>query len=42
VIIGIGGVVIILRGALIVAGEFTVLNSKAKELTTSLGLDGSL
>jgi cytochrome c-type biogenesis protein len=42
VIIGIGGLVMILLGTLIVTGEFTVLNSKANELTTSLGLNGSL
>jgi cytochrome c-type biogenesis protein len=38
VIIGIGGAVMILLGVLIITGEFTVLNSKANELTNTLGL----
>ena len=40
-IIGIGGVVMISLGALILTGEFTVLNTKAQELTSSLGLPSS-
>jgi cytochrome c-type biogenesis protein len=38
VIIGVGGVVMILLGVLILTGEFTVLNAKANELTSTLGL----
>jgi cytochrome c-type biogenesis protein len=38
VIIAIGGAVMILLGVLIITGEFTILNSKANELTNSLGL----
>jgi cytochrome c-type biogenesis protein len=37
-IIAIGGAVMILLGVLIITGEFTVLNSKANELTNTLGL----
>ncbi|HEX3433688.1 MAG TPA: cytochrome c biogenesis protein CcdA [Solirubrobacteraceae bacterium] len=40
-IIAIGGVVMIVLGVLIVTGEFTVLNSKASELSQSLGLPSS-
>jgi cytochrome c-type biogenesis protein len=40
-IIGIGGAVMILLGALILTGEFTVLNSHAQELTSELGLPSS-
>jgi cytochrome c-type biogenesis protein len=38
VIIAIGGAVMILLGVLIITGEFTVLNTKANELTNTLGL----
>jgi cytochrome c-type biogenesis protein len=38
VIIAIGGGVMIALGVLILTGEFTVLNAKANELTTTLGL----
>jgi cytochrome c-type biogenesis protein len=41
VIIGIGGAVMIALGLLIVTGEFTILNTKASELTQSLGLPSS-
>jgi cytochrome c-type biogenesis protein len=40
-IIGFGGVVMILLGALILSGEFTVLNTHAQELTSELGLPSS-
>jgi cytochrome c-type biogenesis protein len=40
-IIAIGGVVMIVLGVLIVTGEFTILNSKASELSQSLGLPSS-
>ena len=40
-IIGIGGAVMIALGLLILTGEFTVLNSKASQLTTELGLPSS-
>ena len=42
VIIGIGGVVMIALGVLILTGEFTILNARANELTSNLGLNGSL
>ena len=38
VIIGIGGLVMIVLGVLIVTGEFTILNNKAQQLTSELGL----
>jgi cytochrome c-type biogenesis protein len=38
VIIAIGGVVMIALGLLIVTGEFTILNNKAQQLTSELGL----
>ena len=41
VIIALGGAVMIGLGVLILTGEFTVLNAKANELTTSLGLPSS-
>jgi cytochrome c-type biogenesis protein len=41
-IIGIGGGVMIVLGVLILTGEFTVLNARANELTSNLGLNGSL
>jgi cytochrome c-type biogenesis protein len=41
-IIGIGGAVMIVLGVLILTGEFTVLNARANELTSNLGLNGSL
>lgn len=37
-IIGIGGAVMIVLGVLIVTGEYTILNSKASDLTRSIGL----
>ena len=40
-IIAIGGIVMIVLGVLIVTGEFTILNSKASELSQSLGLPSS-
>jgi cytochrome c-type biogenesis protein len=40
-IIAIGGAVMILLGTLILTGEFTILNTKASELTTNLGLHSS-
>jgi cytochrome c-type biogenesis protein len=39
--IAIGGLVMIVLGVLIVTGEFTILNSKASELSQSLGLPSS-
>jgi cytochrome c-type biogenesis protein len=41
VVIAVGGVVMIALGLLILTGEFTVLNAKAQELTSSLGLPSS-
>ena len=41
VIIAIGGGVMIVLGVLIVTGEFTVLNARAQELTSELGLPSS-
>jgi cytochrome c-type biogenesis protein len=41
VIIGIGGLVMIVLGVLILTGEFTILNNKAQELTSELGLPSS-
>ena len=38
VVIAVGGVVMIALGLLILTGEFTVLNSRAQELTSNLGL----
>jgi len=38
VIIAIGGAVMIALGVLILTGEFTILNAKANELTSTLGL----
>jgi cytochrome c-type biogenesis protein len=39
VIIGVGGAILIAMGILILTGDFTVLNTKASELTTNLGLN---
>ena len=39
VIIGVGGAILIAMGVLILTGEFTVLNIKAQELTSNLGLN---
>ncbi len=41
VVIAVGGVVMIALGLLILTGEFTVLNSRAQELTSNLGLPSS-
>jgi cytochrome c-type biogenesis protein len=41
VIIAIGGGVMIVLGLLIITGEFTVLNARAQELTSELGLPSS-
>jgi cytochrome c-type biogenesis protein len=41
VVIAAGGVVMILLGVLILTGEFTILNAKASELTTTIGLPSS-
>jgi len=41
VIIAIGGAVMILLGVLILTGEFTILNAKAQQLTSELGLPSS-
>jgi cytochrome c-type biogenesis protein len=41
VIIGVGGAVMIVLGVLILTGEFTILNSRASELTQELGLPSS-
>jgi cytochrome c-type biogenesis protein len=41
VIIAFGGAVMIFLGLLILTGEFTILNVKANQLTTSLGLPSS-
>ncbi len=41
VIIALGGAIMIVLGLLIVTGEFTILNSKAQELTSTLGLPSS-
>jgi cytochrome c-type biogenesis protein len=38
VIIGVGGLVMVALGLLILTGEFTILNNKAQELTSELGL----
>ncbi len=38
VVIALGGAVMIVLGLLILTGEFTVLNAKANQLTTTLGL----
>jgi cytochrome c-type biogenesis protein len=38
VIIAVGGLVMIALGVLILTGEFTILNNKAQELTSELGL----
>lgn len=38
VVIAVGGVVMIALGLLILTGEFTVLNAKAEQLTSALGL----
>ena len=40
-IIAAGGAVMIVLGVLILTGEFTVLNTKASELTQELGLPSS-
>jgi cytochrome c-type biogenesis protein len=40
-IIAVGGFVMVVLGLLIVTGEFTVLNTKAQELTSTLGLPSS-
>ncbi len=37
-VIGVGGAILIAMGILILTGEFTVLNTKAQQLTTDLGL----
>jgi cytochrome c-type biogenesis protein len=42
VVIAVGGLVMIALGLLILTGEFTVLNARANEWTSSLGLNGSL
>ncbi len=39
VVIGIGGVVLIFTGLLILTGEFTILNTRAQNLTTDLGIN---
>lgn len=39
IVIGVGGAILIAMGILILTGEFTVLNSKAQELTSNLGLN---
>ena len=41
VVIAAGGIVMIALGLLILTGEFTVLNAKAQEMTSSLGLPSS-
>ena len=41
VIIAVGGAVMITLGLLILTGEFTILNAKASELTTTIGLPSS-
>ncbi len=41
VIIAFGGAVMIVLGLLILTGEFTILNTKAQELTSQLGLPSS-
>jgi len=41
VIIALGGAIMIVLGLLIVTGEFTILNTKAQALTSSLGLPSS-
>jgi cytochrome c-type biogenesis protein len=41
VVIALGGAIMIALGVLILTGEFTVLNSKASQLTTELGLPSS-
>jgi cytochrome c-type biogenesis protein len=38
VIIGVGGLVMIVLGLLILTGEFTILNAKAQQWTTELGI----
>lgn len=39
VVIGVGGAILIATGILILTGEFTILNIKAQELTTNLGIN---
>jgi cytochrome c-type biogenesis protein len=41
VIIAIGGAVMIVLGVLIVTGEFTILNARAQQITSELGLPSS-
>jgi cytochrome c-type biogenesis protein len=41
VIIGVGGLVMIVMGVLILTGQFTILNAKAQQLTSELGLPSS-
>jgi len=41
VIVAIGGIVMVAMGLLIVTGQFTVLNAKAQQLTSELGLPSS-
>jgi cytochrome c-type biogenesis protein len=40
-IIGVGGAIMITLGVLILTGEFTILNAKAQQVTSSLGLPSS-
>ncbi len=39
VVVGVGGAILIVTGILILTGDFTVLNTKAQELTTNLGIN---
>ena len=39
VVVGVGGAILIATGILILTGDFTVLNTKAQELTTNLGIN---
>jgi cytochrome c-type biogenesis protein len=41
VVIAIGGAIMILLGMLIITGEFAILNAKAAQLTSELGLPSS-
>jgi cytochrome c-type biogenesis protein len=38
-VIGVGGAILVAMGVLILTGDFTVLNTKASQLTTDLGLN---
>jgi cytochrome c-type biogenesis protein len=39
IVIGVGGAILVAMGILILTGDFTVLNTKAQQLTTNLGIN---